>query len=165
MKALALLLFLMTYGISWSFTQEDYNNLTPLQKTIIKDSFYIGKPYSLGHTLATLAIVETKAGTHTDTTKNRICGPHQISVHVALKQANSKGSPKKLCKEVEENSKLSAIMALANIQYWQAHSSSQRQMIWRYNRGWLKSKHDKEFIKRFDMVMKVLLRNKIEDLK
>ena len=144
---------------AWSFTQADFNNLSDAQLRIIKDSYHAGKPYNLGISLAALSIVETRAGEYKDTSNNRICGPHQIDVLVALEQNNSKGSPKKLCKEVQRHSKLSSKMALDNLIYWKQNSKGLKQAINRYNRGWNRSAHDLEFLRRFEMTIRVLEKN------
>lgn len=147
---------------AWTFNQDDYNSLTDAQKTIIKNSYNIGAPYNLGYTLAALAIVETRAGDVKDSSNNRICGPHQIDVKVALEQLGSKGDYKKLCKTVQSHSILSSHLALLNILYWKKHSKGYKQMINRYNRGWKRTHHDLEFLRRFEVVLKVLHKNKLK---
>lgn len=154
-----LVLLLPCFLMSWSFTQKDFDNLSETQLKIIKDSYSTGKPYNLGVSLAALSVVETRAGEYKDTSDNRICGPHQVDVVVALEQSKSKGSAKKLCKEVQRHSKLSSKIALDNLRYWKNNSKGLKQAVNRYNRGWNRTEHDLEFLRRFSMVVKVLEKN------
>lgn len=164
MRWLVIYLLLVTNILAWDFTQDDYDNLTDNQKQVIKDSYYIGLPYDLGYTLAALAIVETKAGAVLGDTTNKICGYHQVNVYIALKYSKSKGSSKVLCEYLNVNSKLSSIMALDNLLYWKSTTKIFNKMIKRYNRGWVPSDHDAEYIRRFDLVLKLLLKNKLKGI-
>lgn len=151
----------LTHLLAWTFNQEDYDNLTEAQRTIIKDSYNIGAIYNLGYTLAAISIVETRAGAIKDSSDNRICGPHQVDVRISLRYLKSKSDYKKLCKALESHSILSSHLALLNLRYWSKNSKSYKQMIKRYNRGWNKSKYDKEYLRRFEQVLKVLHSNKL----
>jgi len=150
--------------LAWNFNQDDYNRLSEKQKVVIKDSYVVGELYNLGYTLAALSIVETRAGEYKDSNNNRICGPHQIDVKVALEQTNSKGDYKKLCKNVQNHSILSSHLALRNLIYWKKHSKGYRQMVNRYNRGWNRTSHDLEFLRRFEVVLKVLQKNQMNGI-
>ena len=158
-----LLLPMLVLGAGkWGFTQDDFNSLTSAQKSIIKQSYYIGKPYGLGHTLAAISIVETHAGAYPDKTRNRICGPHQVSAVIAKESMRTRISSSKVCKALQDNPILSAIVSLDILLYWREHSKSFKVMLNRYNRGWTESPHDEEFYRRMRVTLQVLEKNDIE---
>lgn len=148
----------------WDFTQQDYNELTQAQKDVIKNSYWIGKSYGLGSTLAAISIVETKAGAFQDTSKNRICGAHQVDIYIVKENTNTDISTKDICQAVADSPTLSAIVSLEILLYWKDNSVSYKDMLNKYNRGWKKNKYDKEFYRRFLTVLKVLNSNNLEKL-
>lgn len=148
----------------WKFTQEDFNNLTLAQKAILKQSYWVGKPHSLGHTIAAISIVETRAGAYPDKSRNRICGAHQVDVMIAKENLGTLTSPRALCKALQDNSVLSAMVSLEILLYWKDNSKTVRGMITKYSRGWKETPHDDEYYRRFSMVLKVLNKNNIESL-
>lgn len=149
---------------SWSFTQQDFNDLTLQQKDIIKKSYWIGKPYGLENTLAAISIVETRAGEFPDKSRNSICGAHQVNVHIVKENMKTLSSPRDICKALQDNPVLSAIVALDILMYWKENSKTYKTMLFRYNRGWQEMPHDEEFYRRLVMVLRVLENNNIEKL-
>ena len=148
----------------WSFTQEDYDSLNQSQRDIIKKSYYIGNSYALGETLAAISIVETRAGAFPDKSRNRICGTHQVDVNVVKKNLNTTTSTQKICKALQDSPVLSAVVSLEILLYWRDNSSSYRDMIYKYSRGWQERPHDEEYFRRIQMTLKVLRANKMETL-
>lgn len=149
----------------WKFTQQDFENLTEAQKSIIKQSYWIGKPHGLGNTLAAISIVETRAGAYPDRSYNRICGAHQVDVMIVKENTGTTTHPKVLCKALQDNPVLSAIVAMQILLYWRDNSSTFRGMLNKYNRGWNQTPYDDEFYRRMYMTLKVLEGNNIENLK
>lgn len=148
----------------WKFTEHDFRELSHSQKEIIKKSYWIGKSYGLGNILAAISIVETRAGAFPDKSKNRICGAHQVDVNVVKENLGTETSPKRLCKALQDNPVLSAIVSLEILLYWKEHSKNAKEMLNKYNRGWEESPHDDEYYRRIQMVLKVLKANSVEEL-
>lgn len=148
----------------WKFTQQDFDELSIAQKSILKQSYWVGHPYGLGNTLAAISIVETRAGAFPDKTRNRICGVHQVDVFVAKENLGTDTSPRKLCKALQDNPVLSAIVSLEILLYWKDNSRTYENMINKYNRGWNETPYDAEYYRRIQMTLKVLERNQIDKL-
>jgi hypothetical protein len=149
----------------WVFTQKEYNELTSQQKDVIKKSYWIGKSYGLGNTLAAISIVESRAGAIQDRRHSKICGPHQVDTTIAKENLATSTSAKEICKELKSNPTLSAIVSLEILLYWKDNSKSYKGMLNKYNRGWQESPYDDEYYRRFIMTLKVLENNNIEVLK
>lgn len=148
----------------WKFTQDDFNALSQEQLDVLKSSYWMGKPHDLGLTLAAISIVETRAGAFKDTSKNRICGAHQVDVTIVKENLGSKSPLRKICKAIQDNHTLSAMVSLQILLYWKDNSRTLRTTIVRYNRGWHYHPHEEEFYRRFVMVLKVLEKNDLSKL-
>lgn len=152
-----LVLFLLPLSLfSWDFTEKDFDNLSAKQLDIINTTYAIGNTQDLGLTQASLVIVETRAGEYLGNTNNHICGSHQVNVNTVMKSLKSKGNMTVLCRVIRGHPILSSLLSLEILKYWRDNSSSYREMVLSYNRGWNKHKHDKVYWERFTKVMNVL---------
>lgn len=151
-----LLLVLPIYLMAWNFTTKDFNELSDKQLEVINTSYKIGNMKELGLSLAAISIVETRGGTYLGNTNNHICGSHQVDVKHVMASLNSNGDLVSLCKTIREHNILSSLVSLSILNYWKNNSSSYREMILSYNRGWKKHKHDKVYWSRFTKVLTIL---------
>jgi len=146
MKYLFLLLPILLN--SWSFTEQDYQNLTPEQRYNIDISYLVGQEKDLGLTLASIALVETRATVANDSNSNAVCGVHQIHTdHVDIP-----------CYAIESNVYLSAMLARDNFLFWYngPANKSWRKALIMYNGGYHFNPHGNEYVRRITMVFKVL---------
>ena len=144
-----LLLFLPIFlSAQWSFTEYDFYNLSKEQLRNVHTSYLVGQEKDLGLTLASIAIVETRATIANDFNDNHVCGVHQINTdHVEVP-----------CKAIESNVYLTAKLAMENFLFWY-HGPAKKdwsKALIMYNGGYKFNPHGHEYIRRIAMVFKVL---------
>lgn len=138
----------------WSFTKAHYSSLSDAQMSVIDVSYEIGQPYGLGLTLATIAIVETRADHSFDKNKNHVCGVHQINTDFT----------EETCEELESSYATSAEASLANLLFWKKKypNASLDQILTYYNGGDVyENPHKEEYLRRVVNVYTVLKKNYI----
>jgi len=146
MKTLLLLVPMLLSA--WSFTDYDYYQLSREQRHNIDISYLVGIEKDLGLTLASIAIVETRATVSNDFNDNHICGVHQVSTdHVDVP-----------CEAIESNVYLSAKLARENFLFWYNGPAKRnwRKALIMYNGGYRFNPHGHEYVKRIIQVYKVL---------
>ena len=149
--ATALLLVVNTANAnSWSFTKEDITAMTKEQKKVLSMAKKVGEYRGLGNALIKIAAVETRFGA-IDSYNDKYCGPMQIarSYHGIS------------CKALEDNLYLSMELAATELEKWLALSNNDLdKALKHYNRGFLSSAHDAEYIRRINLVDSVLKKHK-----
>ena len=143
-----LILFLPLFLYSWSFTDYDFYQLSSEQRNNISISYLVGQEKDLGLTLASIAIVETRATVSKDFNANHICGVHQVSTNFVDVS----------CAAIESNVYLSAKLARDNFLFWYNGPAKKdwRKALIMYNGGYNFNPHGHEYVKRIIMVFKVL---------
>ena len=132
---------------SWSFTKEDYNAMTKEQKYVLLMAKRIGEYHGLGNNLAKIVGVETRFGL-IPSRNDRYCGPMQIAreYHDDI-----------TCNALEDNLYLSMEIAALEMKNWlKTHNNNLKKAFVSYNRGFMVSTHDEEYLRRINMVGVVL---------
>lgn len=108
MKQALILALLCVNLCAWSFTQKDFDNLSPSQLEVIDVHYLTGEQRGLGLRLAAITIAETQAG-KLDFKDNHICGAAQLD-YTLLDNVT--------CEQLEGNPYISAYYALQNLLDW-----------------------------------------------
>ena len=131
---------------SWSFTKEDITAMTKEQKKVLLMAKIVGEYHGLGNLLVKIAAVETRFGL-AKSTNGKYCGTMQIA-------REYHGVP---CKVLEDNVYLSMEIAANEMKKWLSLTNNNiDQALKHYNRGFLHSTHDEEYLRRINMVSTVL---------
>lgn len=158
MQKLLVLLILSLELFGWYFDQDTIKNWSPSQLRIVQESLLAGDQYHIGEEVATLVILESRVGNFEDKTDNRICGVHQMDVinlarrYTGTNRKRNIKSYKSFCKVIEQNTMYSALLATQEYLEWYKLTGDYNKAALRYNRGYLKSKHDVVFLRRFKKV-------------
>lgn len=134
------------YANSWSFTKEDLTSISEEQSKVLLMAKKIGEYHGLNDVLVFIAAVETRLGV-VNSTNNRYCGVMQIDItyHDDV-----------TCELLENNLYLSMEIAASEMKKWLAiHNNNLEKALLGYNRGYLVSTHDAEYIRRIHMVESV----------
>lgn len=156
-RTLTLLLLTSSLAFSWTFTQQDFNNLSKEQMKILDISYLVGSQKGFGATLATIALVETRASVHNDLNDNHICGVHQIDINYA----------DILCETVASNPYISALLARDNFLFWYNGVAKQNwsKALIMYNGGYRHNPHGKEYLRRINLVYPIVYAHYNKDTK
>lgn len=135
---------------SWSFTKEDITAMTKEQKKVLSMAKRVGEYKGLGDVLVTVAAVETRFGL-IDSKNDNYCGAMQIArIYHNVS-----------CRALKDNLYLSMELAANEIKNWLVVSNNDMdQALKHYNRGFMNSTHDAEYIRRINLVAAVLKKHK-----
>lgn len=127
---------------TWSFNKKDLSTMNEEQKKVLEAAIRVGEYYGLGDLLVKIAAVETRFGKITSKSRS-ICGAMQIA----------KRYHKVPCKLLEDNIYLSMTIAAKEMLNWLKITKGNVELaLNHYNRGYLQSDHDKEYIRRINLV-------------
>ena len=114
--------------------------MKPWQWENILAAYNRGKPHDLGYTLASIAIVETKAGLDTSNDDSESYGITQILLTTAEKRLRDKGitsTRESIKQQLLSNDNFSYDLAIEELNYWnEIRDSNWRNMVRSYNAGW-----------------------------
>jgi hypothetical protein len=131
---------------TWSFTEKDLTTMNDEQKKVLEAAIKIGEYYGLGDILVKIAAVETRFGKITSKSKS-ICGAMQIA----------KRYHKVSCKLLKDNIYLSMNIAAKEMLRWLKKTNGDVELaLMHYNRGYLVSDHDHEYIRRINAVKTII---------
>lgn len=136
-KLLWMLACILCFGVQAS-SCDKYNSLSPLQKGRLEFSYHQGKPYNLGYTLASIALVESSAGRYRVNMDSRDLGLYQIHTSTAVNTLGITNHYKRLelYEKLIYQDPLNAYIALEVLQYFKAyHKGDWRKMVKSYNSG------------------------------
>ena len=153
---LKLLLLLPSILLSWTFTETDYQRLSPTQKSNLDIVYLVGEEKGHGLRLAAKAIVENMAR-NTDNNPNHICGILQVDVTLV----------KETCKQLESNVYIAARVGLEQFLDWKTKDTyvngklvtterTDDKATMMYNVGYTKDPFAKTHLKKVHIAEKVL---------
>lgn len=144
-----ILLFTILVNIlysSWTFTKDDLDNMNDYQRDVYYMAKTIGESNGLGDALVKISAVETRLGL-LRANNGKYCGPMQIAVRYHGVS----------CDAVRTNTYLSMKIAVDELKYWlRVHNGDMDKAYVSYNGGHSENPHGKEYLRRINLVGKVL---------
>lgn len=142
---------------SWSFTKQDFLELTEKQKSNLDLVYKIGEEKGYGLVLASMAVVENNLKKF-DTSNNHICGILQVDIRYFDDVS---------CEALEDNHVLAIRLGLINYMSWLTKYTyvngvivgskrSKYNAIRMYNVGYTKDPFGHEYVKRVKKVQNIL---------
>lgn len=116
-----------------------WDNLTPKQKAIAQEIYFLAKPYNLELTLVSIAWQESRLGLIPINLQDPSCGVHHIHITYYLKQHKLKDTAhnrNKYCNALIEDIELSTASAIETLLFFKKyHKGNYSLMIKSYNAG------------------------------
>lgn len=141
-------LVLLFSGAVCASTCEEWDSLSEEQQYRLEYSFNYGKPENLGYTLASLALVESRAGLYKVNLESQDFGLFQINYKTIMGTlgVTSHWKKKEIITKVIVDDSLSAYLAMSVLKHFdKVHKGNWKKMVMSYNIG---NREDKKTVKR-----------------